>query len=297
VVLLPESDVDALPAAAPSGRICALAGQGQREMRGWAAEYADLFAAKPFDPALFSTLALAAAFSGPWLTAEQVRMANRSALWCFGLDWLIDYVATSPAEAAEIAGRCLAVADGGPAVPGDDLTRFLADIRDELRAAAAFPALGPVWRDELRRMLAAMVREREWRSAPERRPTFEEYLRNADNLGFSFVFAAHWMHTGESPPAADVPAIRAASWAVQRVIRLLNDLATYERDVAWGDLNALLLGVTRTQVRERLVVLSDAARAAIEPLRAQHPRLAGYLRRQMEFCVGFYGITDYWGEL
>mgnify|MGYP006198488195 CR=1 FL=1 len=29
----------------------------------------------------------------------------------------------------------------------------------------------------------------------------------------------------------------------------------------------------------------------------EQPRVAGYLERQMEFCVGFYVVTDYWGSL
>lgn len=282
--------------AAESGRICALAGQAQRDMRAWAERYPELFSAKPFDDALFSTLSLATAFSGPWLDRHQQRMANQVALWCFGLDWLVDYVAASQAEAAAVAARCLAVVDGTEPAH-DDLTTFLAAIRDELSASPAFPVLGPVWRDELRRMLDAMVREHQWKGENADRPSLEEYLRNADNLGFSFVFAAHWMHTRTTPSAVDIDVIRMASWAVQRVIRLLNDLATYERDIQWGDLNALLLGPDRTEVEREVVRLVAEARRCVVPVREGHPALADYLERQMEFCIGFYGVTDYWGAL
>jgi Terpene synthase family 2, C-terminal metal binding len=289
------AEVAAPSLAVESGRICAVAGQTQRQMRGWAAAYPGLYSAKAFDPALYSTLALATAFSGPWLDAGQQRMANRVTLWCFGLDWLVDYVATTPGEARGIADRCTAVAGGAAPPEGDELTAFLAEIRDELAAAEGYGVLSGVWRDELRRMLAAMVRECEWKAGEAATPTFEEYLGNADNLGFSFVFAAHW--TATEPTPADVPATRAASWAVQRVIRLLNDLATYERDVSWGDLNALMLGVDRAEVGERVTALAGAARHLIRPLRGEQPRVADYLERQMEFCMGFYGVTDYWGSL
>jgi hypothetical protein len=286
--------------ASECGRVSAVAGQAQREMREWAASYPGLFTAKPFDPALFGTLALASAFSGPWLTAAQLRMANRVCLWCFGLDWLVDYVATSPEEVREIVRRCLAVADGAPADPGDDLTCFLADIREELAAASAFPALGSVWRDDLRRMLDAMARESEWKAGlsggAETLPTFEEYLGNADNLGFSFVFDSHWIFTAESPPG-DVAGVREASRAVQRVIRLLNDIGTYHRDLSWGDLNALMLGVTRGEVDRRLAALADRSRELIRPLEPEYPLLASYLERQMDFCAGFYQVADYWGTL
>jgi hypothetical protein len=287
----------ALPSPVESGRICALAGQAQRDLRRWAEEYPALFSAKPFDDGLFSTLALATAFSGPWLDRGQQRMANRAALWCFGLDWLVDYVAGSAAEAATLAERCVAVAGGADPVPGDDLTVFLAAIRDELAGSGAYSTLGPVWRDELDRMVTAMVREHQWRAATAQRPSFEEYLDNADNLGFSFVFLAHWIHTGPIPSAVDIDGVRMASWAVQRVIRLLNDLATYDRDVQWGDLNALFLGPDRTEVARHAERLAAEARRRISPVRDGCPALADYLERQMEFCEGFYGVADYWGAL
>ncbi|WP_230884822.1 terpene synthase family protein [Planomonospora sp. ID82291] len=283
-------------AAVESGAVCAVAGRSQREMREWAQAYPDLFSAKPFDAALYSTLSLAMAFSGPWLTAEQLRMANKATLWAFGLDWLVDYVAASPQEAEEIARRCREVAGGAPPADGDDLARMLADIRDELASRPAFAELGPVWRDELERMLDGMLTEWRWK-AGKSVPTFEEYLGNADNLGFSFVFAAHWIHVSDGGPVADADRVREAGHAVQRVIRLLNDLGTYERDVAWGDLNALLLDVDRAEVERRVAALAARSRELIGPLRDAQPGLAGYLERQMDFCAGFYRVGDYWGTL
>ncbi|MBG0829819.1 hypothetical protein HS041_18810 [Planomonospora sp. ID67723] len=279
-----------------SGAVCAGAGRAQRDMREWAQSYPELFSAKPFDAALYSTLSLAMAFSGPWFTAEQLRMANKTTLWAFGLDWLVDYVATSQTEVADIARRCRDVAEGAPPVPGDDLTRMLADIRDELAAAPSFPGLGPVWREELGLMLDGMLEEWRWKSG-KTVPTFEEYLGNADNLGFSFVFAAHWIHVTGEGAVADVERLREASRAVQRVIRLLNDLGTYERDVAWGDLNALMLGTGRAGVERRIAELAARSRELLAPLRAAHPELAGYMERQMDFCAGFYQVGDYWGAL
>lgn len=283
---------------AECGRVSAVAGQAGRRMRAWAKEYPRLFSARPFDPELFTTLALASAFSGPWLGADELRMANRVCLWCFGLDWCVDYLASSPDQARETARHCLEVAGGAPPADGDDLTRFLADIRDELTALPGYGGLGGVWRDELARMLDAMIVETEWKHAGAR-PSFDEYLGNADNLGFCFVFAAHWIATAAPPPPPpdDIAAIREAARAVQRVVRLLNDLATHERDVAWGDLNALLLGVGRDEVERRIAALAGRARQAIAPLREPYPDLAAYLERQMDFCAGFYGVADYWGAL
>jgi hypothetical protein len=284
-----------------AGTICAVAGQAQRQMRAWAAEHPALYDAKAFDPALFSTLALAAAFSGPGLGADRLRMANRVCVWCFGLDWLIDYAASSDAEVAGLVQRCAEVADGAAPAGGSsaehELARFLADIRAELEAEPAYHGLQDVWRDELQRMLDAMALEWRWKAARERGergPTFEDYLANADNLGFSFVFASHWIASGGG---GTVPVVREASRAVQRVIRLLNDLGTYERDVQWGDLNALLLDLPRAGVEERIGELTGEARTLLRDAGESVPELAEYMERQMDFCAGFYGVTDFWGAL
>ncbi|MFF0245155.1 terpene synthase family protein [Streptosporangium sandarakinum] len=287
---------DAWPPAAECGAVCAGAGRAQRDMREWAAAYPELFSAKPFDAALYSTLSLAMAFSGPWLGADRLRMANKVTLWAFGLDWLVDYVATSREEVEDIARRCADVAEGAPPSPGDDLTRMLAGIRDELSASPAYGVLGPVWRDELRRMLDGMLTEWRWKSE-KARPTLEEYLANADNLGFSFVLAAHWIHVADGAAVSDVEPLREASRAVQRVIRLLNDLGTYERDVAWGDLNAIPLDPGgHTGIERRATELAAHARELLTALDA-HPELTRYMERQMDFCAGFYQVGDYWGTL
>jgi Terpene synthase family 2, C-terminal metal binding len=275
--------------ALESGTICAVAGQGQRQLRRWAAAYPGLYSAEAFDPALYASVALAAAFGGPGYSADDLRMANRACLWSFGLDWLVDYAATSEEEVRDIARRCMDVVDG--AAPDDELTGFLAEIRDELVVMPSFPVLGPVWRDELHRMLEGMALEWTWKAGD--RPTFDEYLGNADNHGYSFVFAAHWLATTEQPLAIDE--VREASWAVQRVMRLLNDLGTYERDLKWGDLNGLMLGVDRPGVEQRVAELAERVRELTGRLQGVDPRLAAYLERQMDFCAGFYGVTDFWG--
>ncbi|MBO2451431.1 hypothetical protein J4573_30375 [Actinomadura barringtoniae] len=321
--------------ALESGATCAVAGQGQRQMREWAAAYPGLYGAKAFDPALFSTLALAAAFSGPGLSARRLRMANRVCLWCFGLDWLIDYAATRADEVSDLVRRCKDVAasprpaampapprpaampapprpaaipappglDGSASTPAvADLMAFLADITTELAAAPAFARLGEVWFSELSLMLDAMAREWTWKAdrkigttdGTTDAPTFDAYLANADNLGFSFVLTSHWIAEGGH---GEAEAVRAASQAVQRVIRLLNDLGTYERDLQWGDLNALLLDLTRGEVEARIADLTAEARTAIHDMRDGHRGLATYMERQMDFCAGFYGVTDFWGAL
>ncbi|WP_433605622.1 terpene synthase family protein [Dactylosporangium sp. CA-139114] len=283
-----------LTAAAEQGRICALAAGGQRDLQAVAAAYPELFPARPFDPAVFGTVALATAFGAPWCGREQLRIANLTALWVFAVDWRIDYLAREAADVDGVVERCLATADG--AAPGDDdaLARMLAAVRDELAAGPAFAEHRPAWREELRRMLTAMRREWRWKTSGER-PGLEEYLDNADNFGSSWVNVSHWLSGATAEALNALPRLTTAGRLVQRVLRLANDLATYERDVQWGDLNALLLGVGRDEVTGRMGALARDALTAAEALTGACPREAAYLSRQIGFSTGFYRLTDFWG--
>jgi hypothetical protein len=287
-------------AALHSGRTCAVAVQGQRDLQGCVAEYPGLFPVPPFDGAVFASLAMANAFSAPELSARALRTVNRTSLWAFRVDWLFDHLATSRAEVAAVAQRCLAVAAGATPESGDTLALFLADLRRELATGPDFPDLSGPWLDELTRMFEAMLREWDWRAGGDR-PGVDEYLDNADNLGSSFVDLSHWLANPE--PASvhggpkDVEAVLAATRAGQRVIRVVNDLASIERDLRSGDLNLLRLMPDRAEVTLLLAALTADADAALTTLHRTQPALAGFLRRQVEFCRGFYDRTDYWGDV
>lgn len=291
-----------LRSAVAAGRVSAVAGESQRELQRLALEDPELFPARPFDATLFSTISACNAVSGAGQSAGELSMVNRSALWAFVVDWQIDYVAQTDAEVDVIVDRCLAVARGDAAADG--LTRFLADLRDRVTAAPAVAgpggdALVEAWCEELGRALGAMRRERSWR-ASHHLPSLDEYLDNADNLCSAFVNIGHWIVTTPDALAAHVPDVVAAVRCGQRVIRLLNDVATYERDVASGDLNALLLHgepggpEIRSEVNARVGALVADTQAAVAPLEGSAARLGEFVLRQIGFCAGFYGITDFW---
>ncbi|MFI0452205.1 terpene synthase family protein [Actinomadura sp. 6N118] len=292
---------DGIQIAAEHGRICALATDCQRDLQQCTAEHQSLFSGNPFDPRLVSGVALANAFGSPWATADELRIACRSSLWVFAADWLVDYVAKSREEVDALAHGCLAVADGSPPSPEIPLTVFLAQIRDDLAAAPAFASLHPRWCTQLERYLTAMATEWDWQAARSNGgappPTFDSYLDNADNFGSTFVNVSHWIMTCEPDSLEHFDRLWSASGIVQRVLRLLNDLATAEREVTWGDLNALALGVSREAVRRRITALVAEFRDLAASLRADCPRETAYLERQIGYSTGFYSRTDYWGDL
>ncbi|GAA2371792.1 hypothetical protein GCM10010404_28790 [Nonomuraea africana] len=284
-----------LSGSAELGRICGVAAVCARDLRRCAELYGELFPASPFDAAFFSSLTLVGAFGSPWADADLLKAVNRASLFVTGVDRLFDLVAGSRREVDELVRDCLEVADG--AVPGSPITRFLADLRDELATAPHFAGLAAVWHDQLRLMLEAMAREWRWHEGGER-PGYGAYLANADSTGSTFVNVSHWIYTGDSWTLARLDELRTTvSAEVQRYLRLLNDLATYRRDVSWGELNVLMLGVGRDEVDERMAALVRSANTQIEAVRDGSPRTALYLERQIGFNTGFYGIADFWGEL
>ncbi|MFC0003103.1 terpene synthase family protein [Micromonospora siamensis] len=295
----PAHGGDQLVLAAEQGRICALATKGQRDLQDRVAAYPDLFPSRPFDPALLGNVAMTIAFGAPWCDVSRLRVVNRTVLWIFAVDWLVDYVATSRDEIDRLTADCLAVADGRAPAADDPLGRFLAELRDEQATAAAFATHRAVWRGELARMLDAMAREWEWKKAtgPGRLPSLAEYLDNAANLASTLTNVVHWIHSDDPATLAHLDELVVASDEVQRILRLINDLATYERDLRWGDLNSLLLVSDRTEVEQLIPELITRARELIAPLRVSCPVQADYLDRQIGFSSGFYGSTDFWGAL
>lgn len=209
-----------------------------------------------FDADLYGAICLTTAFSSPWVGVERLKMGNRCALWVLGVGRIVEHTAGSRAEVEELMGEILAVADGGP--PRAAVTRFLADLRDELDTVAGFRAVRGTWRDQLARMLAAMARAWSWRDAGAV-PSLERYLDNADACGSSFVDLSHWIYAGDAWARRNLAELRAASEQVQRYLHLLGDLASYRRDVSWGDLNVLDLGVTHAEVAGRMAELAREA--------------------------------------
>ncbi|MEV6810525.1 terpene synthase family protein [Micromonospora sp. NPDC051296] len=295
----PHPPASAFAQAAEQGRVCSLAAKGQRDLQERVATYRSLFPDPPVDAAMLSALALSTAFIAPWCSAADLRTANRASLWVTAEDWQIDSVAASMEAATAIAEACRSVAAGAEPASDDLLGRFLADIRDDLAALPAFRRLGQLWQDELQRMLDAELREWQWRAAreadPADLPAADDYLANAAGYGATWVNVSHWIATGAVDTEAQLTELVTASKAVEQVLRLVNDLASYDRDVKAGDLNILMLGVDRHEVRQQVTDRLDQCEKLLHSLERTCPQEAAYLRRELGFTTGFYHGTDFWG--
>ncbi|MGW0203910.1 terpene synthase family protein [Nonomuraea sp. NPDC003201] len=279
---------DELDEAFELGRTCALAAECGRDLRRCAQMYSGLFPVAAFGAESYATLTLSTAFSAPWASAEHLKVANRAALWVLAVDRLVDHTATTREQVDRLIRECLSVADG--AVPRSAATRFLADLRDELGTVKEFDDLRWIWRDQLAETLTGMGRAWAWRDT-RAVLTLERFLDNADSRGSCFVDVSHWIYTADDWARTHLDDLRAVSRQVQRYLHLLGDVASYRRDMSWGDLNVLALGVSRAEVVGAMAALAREAAGLIEPVRAGSPRTAAYLRRQIGFNAGFVGIS------
>jgi Terpene synthase family 2, C-terminal metal binding len=292
----------ALSSAFLAGQNLAVAFECREDLRACADRHPLLFTSKPFDDVLMP-VSLANAFGSPGATADELKIATRTSLAAFAVDFQIDHLAETGDQVHKIVRDCLACADGGASADEASPAPFLAEIHDLLAASPAFAPLRAAWHEELERWLRAMEREWMWKAGRTSGgevglPNLEQYVDNADNFTSCWVNLSHWIHTGEAESLSWVEALMPASRAVQRVLRLFNDLATYDRDLRWGDLNVLMLGVGRPEVQEKIASLEQEALRLIESLRGVYPRQAVYLERQLGYSKGFYGAgADYWGEL
>lgn len=270
------------------GRTCALAAECGRDLRRCAQMYGSLFPAAAFDAGFYTALTLTNAFSAPWASAALLKVVNRAALWVLALDRLVDHTAVTRDQVTRLARDCLSVADGAP--PRAAVTRFLADLRDELATVREFAALRPLWRDQLAMTLAGMGRAWGWRDAGVA-PSLTRYVDNADSRGTCFVDLSHWIYTGDGWVRENLGELRTVSGQVQRYLCLLGDLASYRRDVSWGGLNALMLG-GRDEVGAAMATLARESDELIRRVGERSPRAATYLWRQIGFNAGYHNISD-----
>ncbi|MEV4373138.1 terpene synthase family protein [Nonomuraea sp. NPDC049637] len=271
------------------GRTCALAAECGRDLRRCAQLYDGLFPGAAFDAEFYQTLTLGTAFSAPWAGAGGLKAVNRSALWVLAVGRLVDHTATTREQVDRLTRECVEVAGG--AVPRSQVTRFLADLRDELATVEGFGPARRLWHDQLARTLDGMARAWVWRDT-RAAPTLERYLDNADSRGSCFVDLSHWIYTGDGWTTGHLEELRTVSRQVQRYLHLLGDVASYRRDLSWGDLNVLGLGVTGGEVTAAMAGLAREATGLIEALRGCSPRTAAYLGRRIGFNAGFTGISD-----
>jgi hypothetical protein len=214
-----------------------------------------------------------AAGAAPGTAVEAVISTARLSLWVFSLDDLFDEDRLPQVELTTRAERYRALAHFEIRCPSDDsLATALCEVRDDLATYPLFAPLGREWADALGGTIDGMTRENHWRFAyqhdgPASLPTYAEYLDvGRYSIGGPPHMWAALITTDDDSTPFHLDHLRAMEQLASTCIRLANDLQSYQKEIAEGTLNALV--ILSRPLREQGMSEADALGAARARVRA-----------------------------
>jgi hypothetical protein len=186
----------------------------------------------------------------PRISPTDALISAKLAFWIYGVDDVADERTVPLAELEERAERWYEVAESSSHdQPGetDGLAEMLAEIASELSRFPLFEYLRPHWALEVRRLVQAMIWE--YRSGvaytaggPDALPTLDEYLEQGwHSIGVPLWALTVWAAADDSSVCADLKAINQATEYAAAVVRLYNDLRTFEKELGEGNVNSVLI--------------------------------------------------------
>ena len=269
-------------------------------------------------PVRVPQICLTLAVPDPYCDVAALQPAVRLVAWIFAVDDLTDEGNVSPDEVWARLERCLQRLESAQA-PGeaeDPLYQGLWEIREDVARLPLFSALRKDWERSLRQLVDSMRREHQWstryREFPEQPlPTYSEYVENGRcSVGVLPIFLSAFMAVGKPEMLARLPALFVLEQQAASCIRLANDLRSYEKEMAEGKLNSIVLvrrelaqreglseaaaleravAFTRERIKEGLAQCEVLARAEGNP-----PGWAElFLIRIAGFSCDFYTHHDY----
>lgn len=229
---------------AEQARIFDLSEQSSPALRAWAARYPLIRRIR------VSPLSLSVAAGAPFDTVEAVISTARLCLWIFTLDDLFDEHMVSHADLIERAERYRALAHREiPCPTGDSLASALCEVRDDLASYPLFDSLGSEWANALCGTINGMLREYRWSLAYGRGhdpraplPSYAEYVSiGRYSIGGPPHMWAALITADDASTPAHMEHLRAMEQLASTCIRLANDLQSYQKEAAEGQINALVI--------------------------------------------------------
>jgi hypothetical protein len=263
-----------------------------RGLESWAKRHGDVVNTRRFGPTCM-TMAIVA----PWAPSHSLELVARQAALLWAVDDALEDSSSEAEFTATLADICSAITGHLPRAQ-TALTAALTELRTDLAAFPLFAELGQPWTDAMTSGISAGLDE--WRIARDMAnggppPSIEEYLRIGGRSILKTAMQLAMLIVTEQESLAEhwdrlAPAVQEANIAV----RLVNDYASYEREIATGDLNIRMLGVSKEQLRHDIHASVDRFRAHLAPFLAPEPlRAAVTLDRYLTAPVEFYLRTDY----
>lgn len=193
-------------------------------------------------------LALSVAAAAPFSSVQALISTARVSLWVFTIDDLFDEERVPESEMMRRADRYRALAHGATVDRAEDsLAAALQEIRQDLIRYPLFSQLGDEWAKSLCGTIDGMVREYQWRAMLVRDreaplPSYEEYIANGlYSIGGPPHIWSELITTNDPSTPDHLDRLRPMERIASTCIRLANDLQSYRKEVAEGNVNALMI--------------------------------------------------------
>ncbi|HLZ31517.1 MAG TPA: terpene synthase family protein [Chloroflexota bacterium] len=223
---------------ADRARIVDLSGHMSHAVHAWAERYPLIRGVR------VAPLSLSVAAGGfPFTTLEALISTARLSLWVFTVDDLFDEGHAAEHELIERAECYRALIHREVACPPNDgLATALCDVRDDLARYPLFDRLGTEWATALCGTVDGMLAEYQWSLPRASLPSYAEYVRNGRySIGGPPHMWAAVITADDASAPAHVEHLRAMEQLASTSIRLANDLQSFEKEVAEGQINALVI--------------------------------------------------------
>jgi hypothetical protein len=236
---VPDSTV--LRTARPEyGRERARVEDAARRLQRWAAGHPEINAGR-----IWSTC-LCLAEPAPELTADDLVVGARIILWIFAFDDLVDEGDLTHEEVETLAERYGLIARGHRRAEGTDrLGTLLREVCDGLTRYPVFDSVGGRWGRALSDTLHAMSQEHLWRRQyldHGIQPSYAAYVENGlkSIAGAPYIWLALIM-LGEPSTARHAGHLSGQMRQAAVCVRLANDLRSYLKELAEGNVNSVTL--------------------------------------------------------
>lgn len=261
-----------------------------QRLEEWAQPYGTTF-----DSRRFSAMVQAAYCSMPEASVDRLALTARFPIWVYAIDDRLDSPDITDDELETLVAACRGAVDGASCIGSDPLVSTLAELRSELMRSPLFEHLRAPWELALHQMLIGMRFEcyagRQLAMGLST-PSLEEYLVHAAH---SIAVPAHvlttWIVTEDASLPEHLDELMKALHEAASAIRLANDLRTVDKEVAEENLNALMLGLTQTELVDRLQGHSNSCQTILSPMLGLS-EAARCLARTLAFSLEFYQCAN-----
>ncbi len=243
-------------------------------------------------------MAISAATIAPWRSVTQLRAVARMYVWTYALDDHVEAITSLP-ELDDLFTRCLDVVRTNQSDTSHPILTALSSCQQDLNAQPLYPKLAELWAAKFASDLQAV--RYDWRVSRGEidRTDFQDYLDHASSVTLWMNHFPLWATSEDSALLDQLDPLATALDDLTIVVRLANDLATFDRESRTGDNNALMYpGVTQDQVRAELAHRANDATRRLSIMVDDGFAPAIELIRLLEWSTVFYSCGDFrgWGS-